>query len=103
MKTIWLKEAKTPQEREEIKKTILNSTFALDILRNIVYNIDIGLTNVSSEDYDNPSWSHKQAHINGRQETIREILAILDFTKGDDQSRNKIKKALTDDRTNRRK
>lgn len=29
--------------------------------------------------YDNPSWSHKQAHINGNREIVKELLLLLSF------------------------
>jgi len=34
-------------------------------------------TSVTKSDYDTPSWSHKQAHFNGKAEAYREILKLL--------------------------
>jgi len=28
-------------------------------------------------DYDNPNWSHLQAHRNGQRDALREVLALL--------------------------
>lgn len=33
---------------------------------------------VNESDYDSPSWAHKQAHINGRKETIKGILKLIE-------------------------
>ena len=35
---------------------------------------------INIDDYDNPSWSHKQAHRNGYNQAIREIMVILGET-----------------------
>lgn len=42
-----------------------------DILRQRIKELD------RPPDYDNPSWSHAQAHRNGQKEAMKEILAIL--------------------------
>lgn len=95
MKSIWLSSEKTAKGKENLKKTILSSKFVLDILREMVYNIYVDSLSVSQSDYNNPSWSHVQAHKNGEQEALRKILDLLDFTTLDDPSDIK-KKALTD-------
>lgn len=32
---------------------------------------------VVEPDYESPSWSHKQAHLNGYNQCVREIIEIL--------------------------
>lgn len=84
LKTVWTQDL-PPGEREEFSKIVLNSNLVLDKLRKIVYNRVISGEKVSVADYDNPSWSHKQAHINGQNSALREILDILDFNGDHDQ------------------
>lgn len=79
LKTEWFKDLKTQVERDEFTKTVLNSTLALDKLRKIVYNRVISGEKVTVDDYDSPSWSHKQADRNGWLRAHREILELLDF------------------------
>lgn len=62
---------------DERKQVVSRSKFILDIAREIVYNMSIETQKTSESDYDSPSWSHKQAHLNGKQEAYREIMAIL--------------------------
>ena len=33
---------------------------------------------IVESDYDSPSWAHKQAHRNGKEESIRGILKLLE-------------------------
>jgi hypothetical protein len=33
---------------------------------------------IVESDYDSPSWAHKQAHRNGKEENIRTVLKLLE-------------------------
>ena len=79
LKLEWLKDLKTDKEREEFKQYVLSSQKVLDKLREIVYNMSINEEKVKTIDYDSPSWSHKQAHLNGKQEVYRTLLDLLTF------------------------
>ena len=76
---LWLKDLKDSKEREEFTNTLLNSQKVLDKLSKIVYNMCIDGEKVKSTDYDSPSWSHKQAHLNGERAAYQKILSLLDF------------------------
>ncbi|MBV1929281.1 MAG: hypothetical protein KUG81_07195 [Gammaproteobacteria bacterium] len=76
MKTIWVQHLKDPQERAKFKQTLKNSRTAIDKLREIVYN---STKEQKEADYDCPSWSHKQAHLNGYNEAIQSFLEVLDL------------------------
>lgn len=71
----------TKQEIEERKKFLLSEQKTLDILREIVYNMRISQETISETDYDSPSWSHKQAHLNGESSAFRRIERLLTFNK----------------------
>jgi hypothetical protein len=72
----WLK-GLPKADQEEFKKYVLSSKKVLDKLSEIVYNkIKVG-ESVSKNDYDSPSWSHRQAHDNGRNEAFNEILKLI--------------------------
>lgn len=66
-------------EIEERKKFLASEQKVLDILRKIVYNIRTSQEIVSENDYDSPSWSHKQAHLNGESSALRRIERLLTF------------------------
>ena len=80
MKPLWYQHLKDKQEQEQFQTLVLGSQKVLDRLREICYNGLNSAEKVKVEDYDVPSWSHKQAHKNGRLEVYRELLALLDFS-----------------------
>ena len=76
LKTEWFKDL-PPSEQENFKKIVLGSKKVLDKLSQIVYNRSIIGDRVATADYDSPSWSHKQAHLNGKLEAYREIIELI--------------------------
>lgn len=78
MKSEWLGSLKG-QDREDFKNSVLASQIVLDKLREIVYNMHKKDNNSKLVDYDCPSWSHRQAHTNGRLEALSQILELLEF------------------------
>ena len=76
MKTEWFGSMKG-EERENFKLSILSSKIVLDKLQEIVYNMYKKEESVSDIDYDSPSWSHKQAHTNGKREALKQILDLI--------------------------
>ena len=77
MKTVWISDLKTAEERENFKQLFNHSQKLLDKLRQIVYNMVISREKVSTDQYDSPSWSHKQAHENGYNHALRDILELI--------------------------
>ena len=67
-------------EHDEVKNIVVTSQKLLDILSEICYNTIQSGVKANTVDYDCPSWSHKQAHLNGYLQAYREIhqLANLD-------------------------
>lgn len=76
MSVEWFSSLPKP-EQEQFKKNVLASKKVLDKLSELCYNkITVGESSKLT-DYDSPSWSHKQAHINGRNEVLREIIQLI--------------------------
>jgi len=76
MKTEWFGNLKG-EERENFKLSILSSKIVLDKLQEIVYNMYRKEESISDSDYDSPSWSHKQAHTNGKRQALKQILDLI--------------------------
>lgn len=77
MKTEWLR-GLNPQEVQKRKELVLSNKIVLDFLIEILYNMDRRAEVVASEAYDSPSWSHKQAHLNGERAMLRRIIELCD-------------------------
>lgn len=78
IKVQWFQDLSS-KEKEDFTNTLLSSEKVLDKLRKIVYNMCINEEKVKTIDYDSPSWSHKQAHMNGKLEAYRTVLDLLTF------------------------
>lgn len=75
IKTEWLKGLK-PDEAEKQKKSIIASKLVLDKLIEICYNIKKD-KDKSVYNYDTPSWSYKQAHVNGYKQALDDIIQLI--------------------------
>lgn len=80
---LWLRGLKG-EDREKMKKNVLDSTILLDKLKEILYNMQEGKREVVIGDYDNPSWSHKQAHLNGETAALQKVISLLTIAERDD-------------------
>lgn len=72
MKAIWLKGLKG-EAREKRKNEIKSYRNAFNALKEILEN-DFEET---TPDYDCPSWSHKQADVNGANRKLQTIINLL--------------------------
>lgn len=70
MQTIWTKGFK---DKEARKKEILSYRNAFDALKEVLEKE----YEESVPDYDCPSWSHKQADINGANRKLRQIINLI--------------------------
>lgn len=76
----WFK-GMSDKEIEEFKLFLVSNQKMLDILKEIVYNMRISTGKVLEKDYDSPSWSHKQAHLNGKNEALDRVYRLLTIDK----------------------
>lgn len=65
------------EEKKKFTHILESNTILLDKLTEIVYNIVKEAEDVSSKDYDSPSWAYKQAHRNGVADAARKILSLV--------------------------
>lgn len=83
MQVKWFKDCKTQEDKDKRKNILLGNKESLDILSKICYNIVLDEQKSSQADYDSTSWSHKQAHKNGRIEALQDIIKMCDLTTKD--------------------
>lgn len=83
LKSVWF-EGLNASEKEEMQKNVENSEKVLDKLVKILYNIQERTRDSVLVDYDTPSWSHKQAHINGEIAMLKKIIDIVTIQERDD-------------------
>jgi hypothetical protein len=76
MQAIWFKNVKTEEDKAKRKAEVLNYRNAFDDLRALLSSMYPEFT---IPDYDNPSWSHKQAHYNGEREAIRKVINLINL------------------------
>lgn len=75
----WIKDIKDPVERENFKKLLYSNEKVLDKLSKILYNY-IRESETATNDYDSPSWAYKAAHHNGRVESLKRVMKLLDLS-----------------------
>lgn len=66
-------------KKENLEKLVRNSHIVLSRLKSIVEEDLRDLQKTKPDDYDSPSWSHKQAHYNGELAYARQMLSLLSF------------------------
>lgn len=77
----WVKHLRTPEEREKFKQAVQNSGFVLRVLKALIEEEKEMLrrSETTLEDYESPSWSHKQAFRNGERRGLKFVEDLLDF------------------------
>lgn len=69
----WLKGYRTPDEQESRKAELRGYRTAFGALKELLE----GMGEQSHPDYNNPSWSHAQADVNGANRKLREIINLI--------------------------
>ncbi len=79
--TVWVVDLDTQEQIDEFKKrheTFMQSDIGQKLIG--ILNTELKAyetAEVKIETYDTPSWSHKQAHMNGGRQAIRKLLKLL--------------------------
>jgi len=70
--------------KDQLELAVRNSTVALVRLLEILEKKKASLERVEANttQYEHPSWSHKQAHLNGKRASLDEIITLLQFIRG---------------------
>lgn len=74
-KEIWFR-GLSKDDKELLKKQLMNSMIK-DQLSDVIIPYLEGQVKITKSDYDCPSWSHKQAHVNGMTEVISTLKSLL--------------------------
>jgi len=69
-----------------MEQQVKDAKIVLDRLVQMLYNMQEKRETTVLEDYDTPSWSHKQAHLNGQAAMLRQLMDMLVVRERDDQS-----------------
>jgi hypothetical protein len=77
--TQWTKHLRSEKEKEDFLAILGNSTTVLYRLRDILVEELTGINNseCSISDFEDASWSHKQAFRNGERARIKKLLDLL--------------------------
>lgn len=81
MNTIWTKNLKTEEEKQQFQNTLLGSRLVLerlsDILKEKAESLDRSSLTLSS--FDNPNWASKEAYKNGYASCIHNLLQLINL------------------------
>lgn len=80
MQSKWFSNCASEEDKREMRVRLAASAPILERLREIIIAKQVSATNTEPADYDSPSWAYKQAHLNGYNEAIREVLKYIDIT-----------------------
>lgn len=75
--TEWLKGQDDPEALEEHLRNLVNSRFSKRLREVLEARLD-QLINTGS-DFNNPNWSHVEAHRQGRVKELVDILTLISF------------------------
>lgn len=64
-------------EQEEFKNNLIGCKKVLDRLSELCYNSIKDGESTKLTDYDSPSWSHRQADLNGYVRAYREFIQLI--------------------------
>ncbi len=67
----------TDEEKEDLRQYLKNSTRMFDLLKNMIQKRYDVASSVKDTDYDSASWAYKQAHRNGKLETLEDLYKLL--------------------------
>lgn len=81
--TAWT-QGLSASEKADMEALVKGNTILLDRLTKILYNMQTKRVATVLGDYDTPSWSHKQAHLNGELNVIERLLEIVTLKERDD-------------------
>lgn len=73
----WFKGLST-EEKDKLEGLIRNSNTLLTRLTDVVKGKQV--KTIFKTDYDCPSWSHRQADINGYNRALQDVLSLIDLT-----------------------
>ena len=76
MQQVWYKNAKTKEDKEAVTAQLKKFKNAFEALDELLVKME---ETTSKVDYDCPSWSHKQADMNGANRMLREVRKLINI------------------------
>lgn len=76
MHSIWFKSLKSKEDKDKRRQEIISHSTFIEELQEI---IQAEIKKEKFEDYDSPSWSFKQADLNGYNRALTKVLSILNI------------------------
>jgi hypothetical protein len=78
---VWTKHLKDEKAKKEFEAYLRNSTQLVTVLLNILDDQERSLQSIENSitQFETPSWSERQAWINGRHAQIRAIKDLFNF------------------------
>lgn len=85
LSTEWTAHLQDLEKKKEFEELLFNSRTVLNRLQEILRRKGVSISNTESDldSYDSPSWSHKQAHLNGERKSLKTILNLITFDRGE--------------------
>lgn len=79
MDSRWIKQFKADNEeaKEKVHSSLMSAKHILDAAISIIEEQKAAVERPSKEDYDCPSWSHRQAHSNGEVAALNKVISLL--------------------------
>lgn len=77
----WVSDIKDPKKKKEFEDYLRNASLITDKLLKILDDQERSLESIENniEQFDSPSWSSRQAWINGRKAQIRVIRSLFNY------------------------
>lgn len=81
MLTVWTKNLRTQQEKDNFNNTLLGSRPVLERLYELLNEkeVDLDRSERSLKAYDNPNWAYQQAHKNGCASMLSSIKELINL------------------------
>lgn len=82
--TAWTSNLRDPKQKQEFEVALRNSTTAITRLLEILDSQESSLESLENtiDQFNTPSWSERQAWINGKKAQIKSTRDLFNFIKG---------------------
>lgn len=79
MDSRWIKQFKANDDeaKEKVHSSLSSAKHILDAAIEIINEQKAAIERPTKDDYDCPSWSHRQAHSNGEIAALNKVISLL--------------------------
>ncbi len=81
MKTAWVKNLQTDEEKKRFESSLVSARLVLDRLTQLLTEEEEGIdrSEFLIDTYESASWASKQAHKNGQRATLQKIKNLINL------------------------